>query len=414
MDQFSGSRSTALEIYHNRYLNNLYQTHERNAVRFAYVALIPGAGGGALTILIFWFAGRQIGRDEHVRGSRLVSKKELIRWSKQKWKVYNRGIGKQDAPPPRYSVSGIPFPPTAIEAQTGIFGTVGVGKTTTFKELLTTVRAHGGRAIIHDKMGSMVRDYYDPATDIILNPFDARSRGWTPFLEAETPEQLAQIAEVLIPVRPGDKDPFWSQTARLVFEYVARQLLKRGKTTNKDLRDAIMNLPAKELQELLEGTPGEHFINKDIEKTSSNIRANMITELRFLELLRDDAQAFSIRDWVKHRKQNPGFVFLTSDGEHAAATRNIISTLIEVASNALMTCDESYEPQLWFFIDELPNCQYRRKKGPFAGVKVGQLRCRALLGVLPIKLTRDKAHVGQRPTSIKFRPGSGSGVSALF
>ena len=25
---------------------------------------------------------------------------------------------------------------------------------------------------------------------------------------------------------------------------------------------------------------------------------------------------------------------------------------------------------------------------------MGQLRCRALLGVLPIKLTRDKAHVG--------------------
>ena len=59
-------------------------------------------------------------------------------------------------------------------------------------------------------------------------------------------------------------------------------------------------------------------------------------------------------------------------------------------------------------------CQSRRKKGPFAGVKVGQLRCRALLGVLPIKLTRDKAHVGQGSTSIKFRPGSGSGVSALF
>ena len=45
----------------------------------------------------------------------------------------------------------------------------------------------------------------------------------------------------------------------------------------------------------------------------------------------------------------------------------------------------------------MPVCQSRRKKGPFAGVKVGQLRCRALLGVLPIKLTRDKAHVGQRP-----------------
>ena len=56
----------------------------------------------------------------------------------------------------------------------------------------------------------------------------------------------------------------------------------------------------------------------------------------------------------------------------------------------------------------------RLERGVNPGVKVGQLRCRALLGVLPVKLTRDKAHVGQRPTSIKFRPGSGSGVSALF
>ena len=73
--------------------------------------------------------------------------------------------------------------------------------------------------------------------------------------------------------------------------------------------------------------------------------------------------------------------------------------------------DVKLEP---FQDEHAAECQSRRKKGPFAGVKVGQLRCRALLGVLPIKLTRDKAHVGQRPTSIKFRPGSGSGVSALF
>ena len=46
-------------------------------------------------------------------------------------------------------------------------------------------------------------------------------------------------------------------------------------------------------------------------------------------------------------------------------------------------------------------CQSRRKKGPFAGVKVGQLRCRALLGVLPIKLTvtRRMLAKGQHPSS---------------
>ncbi len=45
---------------------------------------------------------------------------------------------------------------------------------------------------------------------------------------------------------------------------------------------------------------------------------------------------------------------------------------------------------------------------------MGHLRCCALLRVLPMKLTRDKAHVGQGPTFIRFGLGSGFSLSALF
>jgi type IV conjugative transfer system coupling protein TraD len=349
-------------------MNAVAEAYEKNAERFAWFALIPAALALAISATIFAWAGRRIGENEHVRGSRLIGQIDLARWSRQKWKTYQRRFGRNVKKGPRYTIAGVEFPPNAVEAQTGIFGTVGVGKTNAIKELLTTIRENGGRAVIYDRMGGLVRDFYDAETDIILNPFDARSRVWSPFLEAKTPEALAQIAEVMIPQRPGQNDPFWSQTARLVFEYAARALLKTKRPTNADLRKAIMTISAEDLAKLLAGTPGAHFFGPHVEKTSASIRANMIAELRFLEFLRDDGEPFSVREWV--RSDKAGFVFLTGDAEHSAATRNIISSVVEVAANALMTCEESRDPRLWFFLDEVPSLN----RLPFLVSKLAEIR----------------------------------------
>lgn len=359
---------TAGQIAADHRMNALADEYRRNASLFAWYALVPAAAALLISTAIFAWAGQRVGQNEHVRGSRLIDQRDLARWSMRKWKTYQKRFGLGLKKGPRYTIAGIPFPPNAVEAQTGIFGTVGVGKTNAIKELLTTIRAQNGRAIIYDRMGGLVRDFYDPATDIIINPFDARSHIWSPFGEASTPEALAQIAEVMIPQRPGQNDPFWSQTARLVFEYSARSLLRAKRPTNADLRRAIMTISAEELEKLLAGTPGAHFFGKHVEKTSASIRANMIAELRFLEFLRDDGELFSAREWVK--SERPGFVFLTGDAEHSAATRNIISTIIEVSANALMTCEESRDPKVWFFLDEVPSLN----RLPFLQSKLAEIR----------------------------------------
>lgn len=359
---------SAQQIYANREYTYIKSLYEANAKKFAYWAMIPALFAIVVVSIYFYFAGSKLGNEEHIRGSRLVDKKELIRWSKAKWKFYKKQF-KDTKYGPEYTLAGVPFPPNAVEAQTAICGTVGVGKTTSIKELLNTIRENGGRAIIYDKMGGLLTDYYDPSTDIVINPFDARSVAWSPFNEARTPEAFAQIAEVMIPDKPDAGDPFWSQTARLVFEYVARSLVKtKGHPTNADLRRAVMEIPADELQALIENTPGAHFFGKHIEKTAAGIRANMIAELRFLEFLRDDGEPFSIREWVVEEK--PGFVFLTGDAEHSAATRNIISTIFEVGANALMTCEEQRNPSVWFFLDEVPSLN----KLPFLVSKLAEIR----------------------------------------
>ena len=359
---------TALALVRNQALRQKYDDYAAEAELYYEVSFVPAVIAGLGMVVWFLAVGGKLSDTEFVRGSRLVSPKDLDTWSRRKWKDYLKHVPAKKGIR-RYTLAGIPFPPNTVEAQTGIFGTVGVGKTNAMKELLATIRAENGRAIIYDKMGAFVRAYYNPETDIILNMFDARSVSWSPFYEAETPEAFAQIAEVMIQQKPGANDPFWSITARLVFEYAARGLMKQGLRTNGALRNAILTMPPEALEALVQNTPGALFFGESIQKTSASIRANMIAELRFLEFLRDDGiRPFSMRDWVK--SDRPGFVFLTGDAEHSAATRNVISTVIEVAANALMTCPEQRDPSLWFFLDEVPSLN----RLPFLPTKLAEIR----------------------------------------
>jgi type IV conjugative transfer system coupling protein TraD len=361
-------QATALELVRNPALRQKYEDYANEAELYYEISFVPATLAGLAMVVWFALIGRKLSDTEFIRGSRLVSPKDLDIWSRKKWKEYLRHVPVKKGTR-RYTLAGIPFPPNTVEAQTGIFGTVGVGKTNAMKELLATIRAESGRALIYDKMGAFVRAYYNPETDIILNMFDARSVSWSPFLEAETPEAFAQIAEVMIQQKPGANDPFWSITARLVFEYAARGLMKQGLKTNAALRNAILTMPPEALEALVQNTPGALFFGESIQKTSASIRANMIAELRFLEFLRDDGiRPFSMRDWVK--SDRPGFVFLTGDAEHSAATRNVISTVIEVAANALMTCPERRDPSLWFFLDEVPSLN----RLPFLPTKLAEIR----------------------------------------
>jgi type IV conjugative transfer system coupling protein TraD len=343
----------ASSIYVDEEIKNLVDTYEQKATDFAWLAAIPTILAALVAMVIFFLSGKDMEGDTHVRGTRLITHKELKRWTEDKWRDYRRRFGKDRKKGPQYKIADIKFPPNAIEAQTAICGTVGTGKSNAIRELLTTIRENDGKAIIYDRMGTFVENFYDPDRDIIINPFDRRSHAWSPFYEAENKHFFTQLAEVLIPDKPHSNDPFWSQAARIIFDYASREIFELGDPSNKALRRAILNIPSSKLAELISRTPGSHFFNDEIIKTAQSIRANLITELRFLEFLRDDAEPFSIREWIKNDNKK-GFVFLTGDAEHAAATRNIISCIFEVAANSLMTSGQADEPKVWFFMDEVP------------------------------------------------------------
>lgn len=317
------------------------------------ISVLPAIIAGILSLFVFLRTGNRIQDNEFIRGARLVTAGQLKSWSQARWRKYNKTFkGRKKAKP--LTVSGIPFPPNTVEAQTCLYGTVGVGKTNAMSEMLATIRENHGRAVVYDRMGTFVSRFYDEERDIIINPFDNRSKSWNLFDDVLDAASFTQLSEVMIPEKAGAaSDPFWSQSARIVFDYAAGELYKTGPKTVKALIDYVIRMEVSELSKLISSTPGAHFFNEDIAKTALSIRANLISELRFLEFLRDDAEAVSIRDWMA--SEEPSFLFLTGDAEHAAATRNIISVILEIAANALMSLGPASEPRCYFFIDELPS-----------------------------------------------------------
>ena len=388
------------QIYRAQSFRESYYFLERKATAGMIVSTQAGMVFGILSFAIFFAAGRKLGHDEHIRGAQLVPLKELKSYVDTTWKdLKSRDASR--ASEPRYSMGGLEFPPDALVAQTGIFGTTGSGKTTLIKDLIVSIRASGGHALVYDRTGEFTAAFYDEDRDIIINPFDQRSHCWSPFHDANTAESFTQIYDVLIPARSGDKDPFWSKSARIVAEFVSRELVQRGKATNAQLRDALMNIPLEKLEKLIHDTPAEKFIGEQAGKMGTSVYATMLAELRFLEFLRDDGPKFSARDWVRSifardvedvdpdtgevidapkpktsKKKKKGdasdgsFVFLTGHPEFDAATRNITSAIMELSATALMGCKPSYAPKLFFIIDELATLN----KLPFLTGKLAEVR----------------------------------------
>ncbi|MDE0006242.1 MAG: type IV secretion system DNA-binding domain-containing protein [Rhodospirillaceae bacterium] len=316
----------------------------------AWLGAKLGAGGVFGMLVWFRWRGHRLKRLKRLRGAELVSARELrgridplpgrlVRWL-------------AGAPSP-YRIAGVPYPWRAETQHTFVTGTTGSGKTVLIADLVEQIRRRGERCIVYDKMGSYTQTFFDPERDVLLNPLDARSPRWSPFLEARSQSDFDTMAAALIPQQKDTVDPFWVTAARQLFAHGAWVLWRKGETRNRALVQHLLKTDLTELAKAMEGTAAQSIVDAKNPKTALSVRAMLTANIGALDLLPDSGTPFSIKEWMS-RDGDGGFLFMTSRGDQHASLRGLISTWLEIAVTALLSLDQETERRVWVILDELP------------------------------------------------------------
>ena len=235
-----------------------------------------------------------------------------------------------------------------------LIGTTGAGKSTAIRELLHQALRRGDRAVIADPDGGYLASFYDKSRgDVILNPFDARSRKWSVFADIGSIQDADLLARSLIPDTGGhgSSSREWSGYARTFISAVLRKCLENGETDSAELWRLIAVASSDELRELLQGTAAQPFLEADNARMFGSIRAvasNAIAALEYVNAQEGHA-AFSVRQWVRSGR---GVLFLPYQAEQIAALRTLIATWVRLAIFQTMSLGEG-DHRIWFVVDEL-------------------------------------------------------------
>lgn len=255
-----------------------------------------------------------------------------------------------------YLIAGIPYPWRLEQSHTMLIGTTGAGKTTHLRALVTQMRERGHSAVIFDLTGAFVESFYNPETDVILNPMDQRCRAWTIFNDCKIYADFLSAATALIPSDPGDKEPFWQLAARTLFVETCVKLVEMGETSNAAIAHHLMTAELKRIHAILENTVAGPLTTEKAARMAESIRSVLNTNanvIRFLGEASAENPEFSITDWISKDKRDGSILFITSNHTDLTLTRSLLTLWMDLAVNSLMRLPRTRDLRTWFLFDEV-------------------------------------------------------------
>ena len=317
-------------------------------LKLSWQSLLIGTGLAFGLFLIIAKRGGRTKKSNFIRGREITSSKDL----NKKIVKGNRKEKINDS----YTIAGITYPPRGETEHLMLAGTTGTGKTIVIKDLLRQIKERGDKAIVYDYTGAFVEGYYDPAKDIIINPFDKRSKSWCLLNEVDDEAEFETIAEALIGGSDAISDPFWPNGARLIFSELCKLQYRKGNLKTQDLYKHF-SLPVKKLNKVLKNTLARNFTDPNSEKTTLSLLMLMTTYLQGLQYIENKNNDFSIKKWLLDREQN-NILFLSSKSSLHSTVQPLISAMMDIAINNLGELPVGNKSKTWVIFDEVASLNH--------------------------------------------------------
>lgn len=251
-----------------------------------------------------------------------------------------------------YVLAGHPYPWRTEMSHTMIIGSTGTGKTVQLLNMIAQMKARGDRAIVFDLTGQFVERFYDPETDIILNPLDNRCPSWSIFNDCDGYVDFVAAAPALVPSDGGGSEPFWIHAARTLFVEMAMRLQDRGETTNKAIAQKLMTADLKQVSKMMKNTLAAPLTATEAARMAESIRSTFNTNAQALRFLPDHGEKFSINEWLREGKEG-SILFISSSYNDLELTRTLLTLWMNIAVHGLLELPRTRNLRTWFFFDEV-------------------------------------------------------------
>jgi len=248
-----------------------------------------------------------------------------------------------------------------IEENEGLLllGDPGTGKSQVIHQLLDNIakRKPQEAVVVYDPAGEFIEKHFDPDSDIVLNPLDARCPFWMPGYDI-----LGVDAEVSAPERQFIAESFFPYPEHLApntqfFIKAARSIFAQMLTFTPTPERMVEMLADEELIDYcVAGTEHAHLIGSDAKGQRGGVLATLSEIGESFKLLPTTEERtkdwFSFSKWARRRQ---GWIFITSTHGTREALRRLHAAWINILLGQLLgdTYVVSHHRPCWMVIDEV-------------------------------------------------------------
>lgn len=249
-----------------------------------------------------------------------------------------------------------------------LLGTTGTGKSVTLANLIGGIlEKHPEVKVIYaDRKGEFFSRFGRKGKDILFNPFDARTVGWSLFNEIRfdkqnagksMPPDLIMMAKILFPTE-GKKETIWDNAAARIFMSAVCYCLLDQKATMQDFY-VFNQQPLTDIAAAFRTLPkglstGYGVVQDSSSKAAASAMLTYTTVMEDLSCLNQIDGDWSIVDWI-HGRGSTANLYLSSAGRNDKAFVRLITLLIDFAGREVQQFEDNggQNLRLLFVFDEL-------------------------------------------------------------
>ncbi|MCY1518559.1 Coupling protein TraD [compost metagenome] len=276
----------------------------------------------------------------HIRGTEAVPIEKLRKRCRQRWKQ-------------QVDIASVPMPTGIENLHILLNGATGSGKSVLLEKLVYSAQLRADRMVVVDPDGNLFSKF-GRSTDVLLNPYDARTEGWSFFNEIRADFDYKRLALSVVPLGKDANSEEWNGYARLLLRETARKLNELGTPSVEELFRWTTIATDKDLRTFLAGTLAESLFAGSAEASKALTSARFVLSKYLAEHVTMPAGKFSIRDWME---RGSGNLYITWREDMMEAMKPLLSAWVDVFCSCILSLSDDRNRRWWLVLDELASLE---------------------------------------------------------